>query len=114
MMLFCSSRMPPADVYFVRPAFIAAVAACLMLSGVSKSGSPAPKSQTFAPAARKASAACIAAIVADDCIRATFLETGNGDMAGNVFILDSSSLSFASRQRAGPGRSEHRQAETPL
>src|SRR5262249_20143600 len=85
-----SSRMPPAAVYFVRPARMALSAACLMLSGVSKSGSPAPKSQTFAPAARKASAACIAAIVADDCMRATFSEMGKRDIAGKVFILVSS------------------------
>src|SRR5687768_4445718 len=86
MMARWISRMPPADVYFVRPAFIAAAAACLMFSGVSKSGSPAPKSQTLTPAARRACAACIAAIVADDCIRLTFLETGNDDIAGQVFI----------------------------
>src|SRR5688500_17372308 len=78
--------MPPADVYLVLPAFMAAVAACLMFSGVSKSGSPAPKSQTLTPAARKACAACIAAIVTDDCMRLTFLETGNDDIAGQVFI----------------------------
>src|ERR1700754_580522 len=89
--------MPPAAVYFVRPAVIAAAAACLMFSGVSKSGSPAPKSQTFTPDARNASAACIAAIVADDCMRATFLETGNLDMAGNVFILGLSFLSCVVR-----------------
>src|SRR5258705_3520319 len=57
-----------------------------MLSGVSKSGSPAPKSTTSAPAARRASAACIAASVEDDCIRETFLETGNGEVTGKVFI----------------------------
>src|SRR5215213_11996215 len=108
------SRMPPAAVYFVQPARIALSAASLMFSGVSKSGSPAPKSQTFAPDARNACAACIAAIVADDCIRATFLETGNGDMAGKVFILDSSSLSFVSQLPAAPGPSQRRRAGTPL
>src|SRR5215216_6367398 len=92
-----SSHMPALDVYFVRPARIARSAACLMLSGVSKSGSPAPKSHTFAPAARNASAACIAAIVADDCMRATFSETGKGDLRGWVFILDSTFLSYVFR-----------------
>ena len=49
-MIACwSSRVPPVDVYFVLPARIASAAACLMLSGVSKSGSPAPKSTTFTP-----------------------------------------------------------------
>src|SRR5215207_3273362 len=114
MMARLISRMPLAAVYFVRPARIALSAASLMLSGVSKSGSPAPKSQTFAPEARNASAACIAAIVADDCIRVTFSETGNGDIAGKVFIRDSSSLSFVSQSRAGPGRTQRRQGETPL
>src|SRR5262245_16286016 len=86
MMARWISRTPPAAVYFVRPARIASAAACLMFSGVSKSGSPAPKSQTFTPDARNASAACAAARVADDCMRATFSETGNGDIAGYVFI----------------------------
>src|SRR5258706_3135227 len=82
----CSSRVPPVDVYLVLPARIATSAARLILSGVSKSGSPAPKSTTSAPAARRASAACIAASVDDDCIRETFLETGNGEVTGKVFI----------------------------
>src|SRR5687768_3577146 len=88
------SRTPPAAVYLVRPARIASKAACLMFSGVSKSGSPAPKSHTFAPDARRDSAACIAAMVADDCMRATFSETGNGDIAGKVFIGNRVFLSF--------------------
>src|ERR1043165_7852284 len=112
MMLRCSSRMPPADVYFVRPAFMAAIAACLMFSGVSKSGSPAPKSQTFTPSARSLSAACIAAIVADDCMRATFSEAVNVvseavdddiaglDIAENVFIVGRSFLSCVFRSAA--------------
>src|SRR5215470_3464118 len=108
MMLFCSSRIPPADVYLVRPAFIAAAAACLMFSGVSKSGSPAPKSQTFTPAARNASAACMAAIAADDCIRPTFSETENCDVAGfdiagRGFILEQSFPSFVFRRAAARG-----------
>src|SRR5215208_5616015 len=114
MMARLISRMPPAAVYFVRPARIALFAASLMFSGVSKSGSPAPKSQTFAPEARNASAACIAAIVADDCIRATFSETGNDDIAGQVFILHSSFLSFASLRVVAPSRRQHRPGETPL
>jgi hypothetical protein len=35
--------MPSTAVYFVSPRSIAAIAACLMLSGVSKSGSPAAR-----------------------------------------------------------------------
>src|ERR1044072_7477097 len=99
-----SSRIPALAVYFVRPAHIALAAASLMLSGVSKSGSPAPKSQTSAPEARNASAACMAAIVADDCMRATFSETGKGDITGQVFILASTFLSFVFRRAVGPDR----------
>src|SRR5262245_63764086 len=106
--------MPAFAVYFVRPARIARSAACLMLSGVSKSGSPAPKSDTFAPAARRLSAACIAAIVAEDCMRATFSETAKGDITGHVFILDSTFPSFVFRSVLGPGRRPRRQVETPL
>ena len=43
--------MPSTAVYFVSPRLIASIAACLMLSGVSKSGSPAPRPMTSKPAA---------------------------------------------------------------
>src|SRR5882762_6307326 len=43
--------MPELGVYFVKPASSAAIAAALMCSGVSKSGSPAPKPQTSIPSA---------------------------------------------------------------
>src|SRR6266550_1536354 len=84
MIACCNSRVPAVAVYFVRPAAMARSAACLMFSGVSKSGSPAPKSSTLTPCARKASAACMAARVEDACIFATFFETGNSDEAGLV------------------------------
>src|SRR5581483_1732852 len=51
-----NSGVPPAFVYFVKLAAIAATAACLMLSGVGKSGSPAPKSTTSTPSRRRRSA----------------------------------------------------------
>src|ERR1700758_1394213 len=41
--------MPELGVYFVNPASRDAIAAALMCSGVSKSGSPAPKPQTSIP-----------------------------------------------------------------
>src|SRR6476469_8848992 len=41
--------MPELGVYFVNPASRDAMAAALMCSGVSKSGSPAPKLQTSIP-----------------------------------------------------------------
>src|SRR5208283_855768 len=44
-----SSGMPELGVYFVNPASRDAMAAALMCSGVSKSGSPAPKPQTSIP-----------------------------------------------------------------
>src|SRR6267143_1162047 len=43
--------MPELGVYFVKPACNASIAAALMCSGVSKSGSPAPKPQTSIPSA---------------------------------------------------------------
>src|SRR3972149_6550690 len=46
--------MPPTSVYFVCPRRIASTAACLIRSGVSKSGSPAPKEITSTPRARSA------------------------------------------------------------
>src|ERR1700761_5827770 len=44
-----SSGMPELGVYLVKPASRDAIAAALMCSGVSKSGSPAPKPQTSIP-----------------------------------------------------------------
>src|SRR5437764_2652688 len=43
--------MPALGVYFVKPACNASIAAALMCSGVSKSGSPAPKPHTSMPSA---------------------------------------------------------------
>src|SRR5947209_7134386 len=57
-MAFLSSAVPPAAVYFVKFCSSARMAACLMLSGVGKSGSPAPKSTTSTPSARSRSASC--------------------------------------------------------
>src|ERR1043166_9116956 len=44
-----NSGIPELGVYLVNPACNAAIAAALMCSGVSKSGSPAPKPQTSIP-----------------------------------------------------------------
>src|ERR1051325_5941430 len=77
MIAFCKSRVPAVGVYFVLPSVIASAAASLMFCGVSKSGSPAPRSTTSTPAARIASAACIAASVEDAFICVTFSDTGN-------------------------------------
>src|SRR5438094_1140203 len=43
--------MPALGVYFVKPASNASIAAFFICSGVSKSGSPAPKPQTSMPSA---------------------------------------------------------------
>ena len=51
-----------------RPALIALIAAFLMLSGVSKSGSPAPKPITSFPVAFSSLAFWVTAIVGDDFI----------------------------------------------
>src|SRR6266851_4808222 len=92
MIACCSSRVPAVGVYLVLPARMASAAARLIFSGVSKSGSPAPKSTTFAPAARSASAACIAASVDEGFIFETLSETGKAETAGCVIINSRSSL----------------------
>src|ERR1043165_7726986 len=66
---------------------MASAAACLMFSGVSKSGSPGPKSTTSKPSARIASAAIIAFSVEEARIRATLSETGKGSLAVFVCII---------------------------
>ena len=62
--------MPSTLVYFdARPLSIALIAACLILSGVSKSGSPAPSPMTLRPAAFNARALSVTAMVADGLTR---------------------------------------------
>ena len=60
-----SSNVPPAGVYLVKFASSARIAACLMLSGVGKSGSPAPKSTTSTPSWRSLSASAATFMVED-------------------------------------------------
>src|SRR5262249_1608914 len=60
--------MPATSVYFVWPRFIASIAALLMLSGVSKSGSPAAKPMMSRPAAFSSRAFVVIAIVGDGLI----------------------------------------------
>src|ERR1700682_791665 len=62
--------MPSTLVYLdARPSWIALIAACLMLSGVSKSGSPAPRPITLRPASLSARALSVTAMVADGLMR---------------------------------------------
>src|SRR3569833_1950701 len=62
--------MPSTLVYFeARPLSIALIAAALMLSGVSKSGSPAPRPMTLRPAAFRARALSVTAMVGDGLMR---------------------------------------------
>ena len=60
--------MPSTAVYLVSPSLIAFIAACLILSGVSKSGSPAPSPITSFPAAFNSLAFWVTAIVGDGLI----------------------------------------------
>ncbi len=60
-----SSFIPPTGVYFVCPPRIAFIAASFMFSGVSKSGSPAPKLIMSLPPAFKARALAVIASVTD-------------------------------------------------
>src|SRR6201992_529085 len=71
-MIACfSSGMPSTAVYLVLPASMAWIAASLMLAGVSKSGSPAPRPMTLRPAALSARALSVTAMVADGFTRAS-------------------------------------------
>src|SRR6478752_2468040 len=61
--------MPSGSVYLVLPALMAAMAASLMLSGVSKSGSPADRAMMSRPAAFRARASALIAMVAAGAMR---------------------------------------------
>src|SRR5689334_15174654 len=72
-----SSGMPSTLVYLVLPSRIALIAASLMLSGVSKSGSPAAREITFRPAAFRSRAFASAARVADGLTRRRAADSAN-------------------------------------
>ena len=61
--------MPETGVYFVSPRRIAAIAASLMLSGVSKSGSPTESEITSRPFAFRSRAFCVITMVAEGFTR---------------------------------------------
>ncbi len=61
--------MPLTAVYLVSPRLIASTAACLILSGVSKSGSPALSPMTSTPEARNSLALSEMAMVAEGLTR---------------------------------------------
>src|SRR5262249_7211777 len=71
-----SSAMPSTFVYFeALQLSIAAIAARLILSGVSKSGSPAPNPMTLRPASLSARALSVTAMVADGFMRLSWSAT---------------------------------------
>ena len=61
--------MPSTGGYLVSPRLIASIAACLMLSGVSKSGSPTESEITSRPLALRSRAFCVITIVAEGFTR---------------------------------------------
>src|ERR1700722_18778790 len=61
--------MPSTGGYLVSPRSIALIAACLMLSGVSKSGSPTESEITSRPLALRSRAFCVIAMVAGGLTR---------------------------------------------
>src|SRR4029077_8808766 len=89
-------------VYFeARPLSIALIAACLMLSGVSKSGSPAPSPITSRPACLSARALSVTAMVGDGLMR---LSVSDRKAIRNLRLL---------RRPVGTGRDGRSQAEKP-
>src|SRR3546814_6210383 len=61
--------MPAGGAYFVLPSCIALIAACLIGSGVSKSGSPAPSAMMSRPARFNSAALVVTAMVGDGLMR---------------------------------------------
>src|SRR5262245_3226176 len=79
--------MPLADVYLVKFSSSACFAACLIGSGVGKSGSPTPRSMTLTPCERSLSAAITTAAVDDSFVSCARVETGNAFASAVVLIL---------------------------
>src|ERR1700761_4017018 len=80
--------MPSTLVYFeALPDWIALIAASLTLSGVSKSGSPAPSPITSRPASLSARALSVTAMVADGLMRLSeSARKAMADLSGPRFI----------------------------
>src|ERR1700722_13415734 len=79
--------MPSTAVYLVLPASMARMAASLILAGVSKSGSPAPRPMTLRPAALSTRALSVTAMVADG-----FTRSSAADRNGIVVSLQASGI----------------------
>src|SRR5215813_10747395 len=79
--------MPLADVYLVKFSSSACFAACLMRSGVGKSGSPTPRSMTLTPCDRSLSAAITTAAVDDSFVSRARVETGNVPACDAVVLI---------------------------
>src|SRR5205814_6315059 len=94
--------MPSTAVYFeARPLSIALIAACLTLSGVSKSGSPAPSPMTSRPACLSARALSVTAMVGDGLMR--------------LIVSDRKAIRILRlfARAVGPGQGRSPQAEKP-
>ena len=81
-----SSGIPELGVYFVKPALSASMAAALMCSGVSKSGSPAPKLKTSTPSARRALALLSIARVSEGVSSLTRVARSMGSVVLGVWV----------------------------
>ena len=80
-----SGWMPATGVYFVSPRWMASIAAFLMLSGVSKSGSPTDSEMMSRPAFFRSRAYCVTAMVAEGFTRSRAsamkgMATGSGSL----------------------------------
>ena len=83
-----SSGVPSTLVYLVRPSRIALMPASLTWSGVSKSGSPAPRPITSTPRRLRSSTRLVMASVGDGLMRASAADCCMGaSFCGNVFRL---------------------------
>src|SRR5262245_24845645 len=100
-----SSGMPSTSVYLVLPSLRARTAASLMLSGVSKSGSPADSEITSRPLAFSSRAFVAIAMVWDGEMRLTLSEkkrAGSAPMAASLVPLAGVGIDAGLRKRRGP------------
>src|SRR5271163_4590047 len=87
--------MPSTGGYLVSPLRIAAIAASLMLSGVSKSGSPTESEITSRPLALRSRAFCVTAMVAEGLTRErTSAMKAMGGVPGSRFQWKAAHHSF--------------------
>src|SRR5690554_8224831 len=85
-MAFLRPGVPSTAVYLVKPLLMASIAACLICSGVSKSGSPAPRPIMSLPAAFNSAARLVTTSVVEGLICCTRSDSCRSKVVSSLYV----------------------------